>query len=137
MKSAFLLSHDPSLIPKVNQSIRAAGTAGWEGCDVVYAGTNEIQVVESGTDRLFTLEPYLDRPDLAWTYRTPPHFPEPRVPMPDLDTVLAYGVLCRWEDLFVRLVRAVAEISGEPAWILDENSVIWDALNVDPARVHL
>lgn len=137
MKSAFYLSHDPSLIAKVHQAIRDAGAAGWEGCDVVYDGANEIQVVESGTDRLFTLEPYLDRAELAWTYRNPPHFPEPGVDMPDLATVLAYGVLCRWEDLFVRLVRTITEISGQPAWILDENSVVWDALNVDPDRVHL
>lgn len=136
MKSAYLLSHDEALYTKARASIVQAGPAGWHGCDLVYDGDDIVQVVERGSDRLFTLENRED-PRHAILYQTPPHFPEPGVAMPDLSTVLPYGAWCRWEDLFVRLVRVVAEISGEPAWILDENSVIWDARNVDPTRVLL
>lgn len=137
MKSAFFLSHDAALTAKLRHAVRPGGSGGWEGCDLRYEGDDAVQVEEQGTDHLFTFEDYAHYPAPAWTYQTPPHFPEPGVTMPDLSTVLPYGATCRWEDLFVRLVRAIAEISGEPTWILDENSVVWDARNVDPARVLL
>lgn len=136
MKSAYLLSNDPLFYEKARRSAMAAGSEGWFGCDLTYAGDDVVQVVERGTDHLFTLESRED-PSYAIMYQMPPHLPEPGVTMPDLASVIPYGAQCRWEDLFVRLVRAVAEISGEPAWVLDENNVVWDALNVDPDRVHL
>lgn len=136
MKSAYLLSHDASLYEKVRQSVLRAGAEGWHGCELVYEGDDVVQLCERGTDHLFTLENRED-PEFRYLYQTPPHHPEPGVPMPDLETVIPYGALCRWEELFARLVKAVAETSGEPAWILDENDVIWDVLNVDPRRVHL
>lgn len=137
MKSAFFFSHDASLTEKLRRAVREAGPAGWMGCDVLFESGDAVQVEQQGTDHLFTFEDCQYFREPGWTYQTPPHFPEPGVEMPDLATVLPYGVSCRWEDLFARLVRAVTEISGQPAWILDENSVIWDALAVDPTRVRL
>src|SRR5690606_6763955 len=37
-------------------------------------------------------------------------------------------------DLIARLCRAITHVSGQPAWVLDDNDVVWDASNVDPER---
>ncbi|GEN80502.1 hypothetical protein [Actinotalea fermentans] len=136
MKSAYFLSHDPLLFEKARQAVRETGRDIWHGCELTYEGDDELQVREVATDHLFTLENRED-PKYGYLYKSPPHYPEPGVTMPDLETAIPYGAVCRWEDLFVRLVRVITEISGEPAWILDENGVIWDARNVDPDRVLL
>lgn len=137
MKGAFLLSFDDAIIAKVRRDLSRTGAEGWHGCTVLYEGPDAVQVQETGTDHLFSLDQYDDRPDFAWAYRDPPHFPAPGVTMPDLSQVLAYGIDCRWEDLFARLVGVVAEISADAAWVLDDEAVVWDARAVDPARVRL
>lgn len=137
MKSAYLLSYDRDLVAKIRGSIRASGTDRWDGYEVVYEGPEAIQVRVSEADERFTLDDLGHDPDVAATYRTPPHVPAAGVTMPDLAKVVAYGASCRSEAHFAHLVRVIAETSGEPAWVLDQDDVVWDARNVDPDRVHL
>lgn len=136
MKGAFYLSFDDAIVEKLCRALGGVGEI-WEGCRVRYAAPDAIQVQELGTDHLFSFDQYDDRPEYAKWYREPPHIPEPGVTVPDMTAILGYGIDCRWEDLFARLCRAVTDISGQPAWIIDENDVLWDARNVDPDRVHL
>lgn len=143
MKGATLLTFDTDVVGKVRRAMTASGivqpsgTVHWQGCAVVYDAPDAIQVQELGTDHVFSLDEYDDRPDFASAYRDPPYYPGPGVVMPDMTAILGYGIDCRWEDLFVRLVRVVTEVSGEPAWVLDNNAIVWDARDVDPDRVFL
>ena len=137
MKGAFLLTFDTAVLSKVRRAIAAAGGVQWEGCQVLYEAPDAVQLEQLGTDHLFSLDEYDERPDVAWAYRDGPHLPGPGVTLPNMSAIVAYGIDCRWEDLFARLVRAVTEISGQPAWVLDNDAVVWDARTVDPTKVRL
>ena len=44
---------------------------------------------------------------------------------------------CRFEDLFCRVVEGVALHVREPTWLIDGNSVVWDARRLDRERLQL
>ena len=66
-----------------------------------------------------------------------PVHPRPGVTLPVDRALSTYMVECRWEDQFVRTVRALAALTGEGVWVIDGDGVVWDAAAVDAAAVRL
>ncbi len=59
------------------------------------------------------------------------------VHLPDMLSLTACAIECRWEDLFCAEVKALANALHLPSWVLDGDGVLWPADAVDPARVRL
>jgi len=58
---------------------------------------------------------------------------------PDLfrDDALDFQVECRWEDLFCRIVRCLAEGADWKLIVIDGDCAVWDARSLDPERITL
>ncbi|WP_152521576.1 hypothetical protein [Amycolatopsis decaplanina] len=59
------------------------------------------------------------------------------VRIPDMTKVFACSFECRWTDLVVRLLGAVARNAETPMWVVDGNGVVWDPKRVDPQKIVL
>ena len=136
MKGAVLLTSDAEVLAKLARLLPGVSQDEWLGCDVERITADEMTLVERGSGHRLLMYPAFGN-GLEWEYRNPPHVPVPGVPLPPMDSILGYNVDCRWEDLFARVVREVAEFSGEAAWVLDQSNHVWDARNVDPECVRL
>jgi hypothetical protein len=86
--------------------------------------------------RLFTVFGSIP-PGTEWEYDTGPYVPAGMAVIPDMTRVTVCFIECRWEDLFVDLVRKVAVRLGAPTWVLDSNRVLWVASEVDASDVAL
>ena len=128
MKGATVLSEDAELIDAFARSLRARGIEHDVSRDAVVT-------IDRASGYQFMLERIA--PELAWSWQVPPHIPEPGVAMPDLMAVFGYGGDCRSEEYFAQMGGEVARASDKPVWVVDEADVVWDAANVDPARVVL
>lgn len=85
--------------------------------------------------RMFTVQA---DPGPEFDYREGPFSAAaPDRPLPDMATVTAVAVECRWEDLFARLCARIADATPDPVWVLDGDGVIWPAADVDARRVRL
>jgi hypothetical protein len=131
VKSAFLLSDDPTLFGQVVAALHDVSP------EQVEASAQFVAQIRDDADRLFTV--YSDvSPGCEWEYREGPFvlaYPEMR--LPDFASVTACVIECRWEDLFVAHVRRIADRLSQPAWVLDSDGVVWPADNVNPHRVLL
>jgi hypothetical protein len=56
---------------------------------------------------------------------------------PDLQTVSACYVECRWEDLFTDVVSRMSAKLDFPLWVLDSDGNVWSADAIDPDRLVL
>jgi len=128
VKGAILLSEDAELLRAFARALRSRGVEH-------DAAASDVVATDTARGLRFMLERMA--PGIEWSYRMPPHFLEPGVPMPDLEAVVGYGADCRSEEFFAEMAAVVASGTDRRVWVLDENSVIWDAADVDPARVHL
>jgi hypothetical protein len=54
-----------------------------------------------------------------------------------MTSVTACIAECRWEDLFVSVVRRIAVELAVSVWVLDSDGVLWRASDVDPDRIRL
>jgi hypothetical protein len=59
------------------------------------------------------------------------------VQLPNMQSVGACPFECRSPDLLVRVALTIAKAAHTPTWILDGDGVIWDAADIDPAKVQL
>lgn len=59
------------------------------------------------------------------------------VQLPDMSRVTACPFECRSPELVSSLARAIAVATGAPTWVLDSDSVVWDAKLVDPKLILL
>lgn len=57
--------------------------------------------------------------------------------VPDLSAAAAVLVECRWEEMFATWIAWLAALLPEPAWVVDDDGVVWPATGVDPERVRL
>jgi hypothetical protein len=115
------------------------GTTGTSSAtDAAVASVAETTGTVQYTDargRLFTVE---SDAGPEFDYRQGPFTAaDPSQALPDMATVTAVDVECRWEDLFARLCARIATLSPDPIWVLDDDGVIWPAAAVDPDRVRL
>lgn len=125
MKGAYLLSGTPDLADVVLAAMRVAGA------QVTPDGVAQ-RHDEQG--RLFTVFAH-PVPEPEW--RSDPMTPAEQGPRPDLEGLTAVWIECRWDDLFVAEVRALALALPTASWVLDGDGVLWPAGSVDPARVRL
>lgn len=130
MKSAFLLSDDPSLFESLVAVFRDLDP------EQVDASASAAQLHDNA-GRLFTVHSEVS-PGFDWEYREGPFvlaYPDMRVP--DFASVTACVIECRWEGLFVENTRRIAARLSQPAWVLDSDGVVWPAGDVDPNSVAL
>ncbi|WP_125785159.1 hypothetical protein [Amycolatopsis sp. WAC 01375] len=59
------------------------------------------------------------------------------VRVPDMTKVFSCSFECRWVDLVVRLLDAVAQGADSPIWVVDGNGVVWDPKRVDSQKIVL
>lgn len=127
MKGAFLVSEQPDLGALVLDALRDAGA------EVTADGVGQLRD-EQG--RLFTVFARLD-PNEGWDWRDGPVTHVGEGPKPDMQVSSACWIECRWEELFVANVRALAFALADKSWVLDGDDVLWPAEDVDAARVRL
>jgi hypothetical protein len=53
------------------------------------------------------------------------------------DNSWAFLVDCRWEDLFCRVMKDLAQTADDPFFIIDNGDIVLSPGELDPARVHL
>lgn len=51
------------------------------------------------------------------------------------DRLTGHSVECRWEDLFCKVVEALA--ARVAAWVVDSDGVLWRGDSVEPGRLRL
>lgn len=129
MKGAFLLSESQSLFSDACAALVRRGATYAEGD----GGVAQYRDAEG---RLFTLFGTVD-PEFDWEFREGPFSLAGQAVMPDMSTVTACSVECRWEELFAVVVKAIASELTTPAWVLDGDGVLWLASEVDPKRIRL
>jgi len=127
MKGALLLSEEPAIFTLVIEALESHGGRVYEDAGVQ---------LRDEEDRLIHIYPDptpVESPsDLAEGITV-----RPGVRAPDFENVAVCLVDCRWEDLFSRVMKLVADAVPVPVWVLDESNVIWSAGAVDPNAVHL
>ncbi|MFB7337502.1 hypothetical protein ACFC00_38720 [Streptomyces adustus] len=110
-----------------------------EACSIlIEAGaeaTADVAQLDDGQGHLFTL--YKADPSVDWDWREGAIFLRRGVQMPDLANAVACVVECRWEGMFARVVQHISANLSQTAWVLDGDSVLWDASDVDPSEVCL
>lgn len=127
MKGAYLVAHQPDLFQIVSRVLVDRGA--------VSDPAGGITQYTDPRGRLFTAEA---DPGPEFDYRDPPFIAAAAgQPQPDMSTVTAISVDCRWEDLFVQLCADIAAAAPGPVWVLDGDGVIWPAAAVDPRRLRL
>ena len=131
MKGAYVVSADDGLVGRVVHAV--TGTPGWAGCDRAWSDTDHVMLRDSVTGGQFLLyvSPGSFKEDGV------PVYPRPGVSLPADRRLTSYLVECRWEEQFVRTVRALAALTGEGVWVIDGDGVVWDAAAVDAAAVRL
>ena len=125
MKGAFFLSFDDRIFDKICTLLVARGGS-CSGAEI------EGQIDVQG--KLFTV---YGPAEPEWEFREPPFVAAPGASIPDMTRVRGFVIECRWEDLFVEMVRDIAALSEGGAWVLDGDGVVWCADNVDPGLVRL
>jgi hypothetical protein len=125
MKGAYLLSNGRRFFDEAEAAFQYLGAT----------IDPEVMQLRDDQGRLFTV--FNDVDDLTYQWR------QGRVrfvddgPLPDVSTAKALWIECRWNDLFASVLKQVAEKLSAPAWVLDNNYVLWPAAQIDPTRLEL
>ena len=127
MKGAFLISNDPRLAEEMRSALAKRGAQ---------SSPDGVGQLQDDQGRLFTFFGQVQASN-AWEWQDGPHHVEGEGTGPDLATATACWVECRWEGWFADLFEALAPELSAPAWVLDNNHVLWPADEIDPARISL
>jgi hypothetical protein len=125
MKSAFLIAFSDNLFEDVGAFLHAEGA---------FYDPGRVAQFRDQNHRFFTVFPWVGPESEV---RIGPFVSADGSPIPDMSSISACIIECRWEDLFVTYVARIARALGQRAWILDSECVIWPAEAVDPERVRL
>jgi hypothetical protein len=129
VKGALLLAESPHVFTATADVLRG------EGATYIDADGGVVQLTDDD-GRLLTVFKQIGEATER-TYRDDVEAVMPGVQPPDMSLVTACDVECRWEDLFVSVMRLLADRLTEPVWVLDGDGVLWAAGAVDPRRVVL
>lgn len=127
MKSVFLVSQDHDLYRQVEDVLVGEGAT---------ASSDKVVQLRDDEDRLLTVYGNLNAPDYD-DVRQPAEGFRGAGEAPDLLTVTACVVECRWEAMVANLIAFIATRLRQPAWVLDGDGVVWPASTADPAEVRL
>jgi hypothetical protein len=125
MKSAYVLSEDSRLFEVAREVLEARGGSAVD--DVAQF---------RGLDG-FLLTIYRDEYP-GDNFRTEPFTsPEGSGDIPPIADMHAVTVECRSERLLIDVVQSVAAAAERPVWVLDNESVLWPANDLDPVTLSL
>jgi len=127
VKGAFLISNDPRLAEETTTALAKRGAR---------SSPDGVSQLRDDQGRLFTFYGQVE-PSQRWEWQDGPHHVEGDGVGPDLATATACWAECRWEGWLADLFRALAPELSAPAWVLDNNDVLWPADDIDPARISL
>jgi hypothetical protein len=128
VKGAFLLSEDRQLFAELCDVLVRIGAE--------YTADDDVLQLRDDRGRLLTVIGRVE-PEFEWEFRQGPFTLEGNAWLPDMSSVTACIVECRWEDLFASVVARIASELEAMLWVLDSNGHLWLASEVDPARISL
>lgn len=129
MKSAFLISEGPGLFVEIRDALMRTGSASLND-DGYFVQFND------GQGRLLSVVGH-DTPETEWEFRDGPFVLRNNASLPDMQSISACLVECRWEDLFASVAARLAGELQRPLWALDSDGSLWPATAVDPDRIIL
>ncbi len=128
MKGALIVSRDAELIAKAAAAVERVG-----GCVVDWSDADHLMLCDPSSGHYYFI--YGSR--FAFDEEGYELSPRPGVVLPDGASSTTYVVECRSETLFAQVSRALAQLAEGGTWVVDGNSVGWDAVSVDPDAVQL
>ncbi|XVV16631.1 hypothetical protein ACQP2X_20345 [Actinoplanes sp. CA-131856] len=122
-----MISNDPRLAEQMTTALARRGAR---------SSPDGVSQLQDDQGRFFTFFGPVE-PSQRWDWQDGHDQVEGGGPGPDLATATACWVECRWEGWFADLFRSMAAELPGPAWVLDNNDVLWPADEIDPARISL
>jgi hypothetical protein len=117
VKGATLVSRRPDLLGRA--------VAALEDGELELASGEGVIQVRDQSDRLLTM---YDNAEPNWEWQETANGGSR---IEGVDEMYGYAVECRWEDLFVAVVRSLAERLCEQLWVVDGDGVLWSATSID------
>jgi hypothetical protein len=129
VKGAFLISDDSNLFRDARAVLLKLGAKSSDD-------SGGVAQLRDEAGRLFTIFGRIPA-ESEWEVREGPFEVGSGSGIPDMATVTACAIECRWEDLFATVVGRIAAQLPGPCWDLAGNGVVWAADSLDSERLHL